>query len=102
VRVLDRMSQLVPKQVWLLDWTEKSGGSVTLEGEAVSNKYVAQFITALKDSAEPVRGGRNEGPDKKPKAPRKFFTGIRLVGVEALKGERFVKFKIVMKVNYAI
>jgi type IV pilus assembly protein PilN len=100
VRVLDRMSQLVPKQVWLMGWTETSGGSVTLEGEAVSNKYVAQFITALKDSSEPVKGVAEE--DKKPKAPRKFFTGIRLVDVEALKDDRFVKFKIVMKVNYTI
>lgn len=102
VRVLDRMSQLVPKQVWLMAWTETASGSVTLEGEALSNKYVAQFITALKDSAEPVKGVTGEGPDKKPPAPRKFFTGIRLVDVEALKDDRFVKFKIVMTVNYTI
>ena len=49
VRVLDRFSQVIPKQVWLTKWQEKSG-QVTLEGEALNNKFVAQFISSLKSA----------------------------------------------------
>lgn len=108
VRVLDRLSQVVPKQVWLTGWKEKAG-LVTIEGEALSHKYVAQFVTALKDTgetslrppgAQPTPGGLPEPPVARPK---QYFSDIRLVDVTALKQEeKFVKFKIVLNVNYSI
>ncbi len=98
VKVLDRLSQVVPKQVWLTDWKE-GGGVVTLEGEALNNKYVAQFVTTLKESGQPAGGVTGA---EKPKATGQFFTNIRLVEVVAAKDEKFVEFKIVMNVNYAI
>lgn len=47
VKFLDRISAIIPKEVWLTSWEEKAG-VVTLQGEAISNKHIAQFITALK------------------------------------------------------
>jgi type IV pilus assembly protein PilN len=107
VRVLDRLSQVIPKQVWLTDWKEKSG-TVTLEGEAVSNKYVAQFITTLKDTGDSaLKVATGVAPPAAAIEPRaekqkQYFSNIRLVNVESGKDAKFVKFKIVLNVNYAI
>ena len=102
VRVLDHLSQIIPKQVWLTAWKEKSG-VVKVEGEALTNKHVAQFITALKKTAEGMQ------PVEKPGQPQKnphFFKDVRLLGTE-MKDDKefkrtFVLFKINIKVNYAI
>jgi type IV pilus assembly protein PilN len=102
VRVLDHLSQIIPKQVWLTEWSEKSG-SVKIEGEALTNKHVAQFITALKKPAESLNS--MEKPDPKKKAPH-FFSGVQLVETQMVDDKdfkrTFVLFKIVVKVNYAI
>lgn len=102
VRVLDHLSQIIPKQVWLTEWNEKNG-SVKIEGEALTNKHVAQFITALKKPAESLQ--EMEKPDLKQKAPH-FFSGVNLVET-SMKDDQdfkrtFVIFKITVKVNYAI
>ena len=102
VRVLDHLSQIIPKQVWLTDWSEKSG-SVKIEGEALTNKHVAQFITALKKPAESLQS--MEKPDPNKKVPH-FFSDVQLIET-AMKDDKdfkrtFVFFKIVVKVNYAI
>jgi type IV pilus assembly protein PilN len=95
VRVLDRFCQVMPKQVWLTKWEEKSG-QVTLQGEALNNKFVAQFISSLKEPNDGLSG----------KAGQKFFTNVHLVEVAVSKTtkdtQQFVKFKLTMKVNYAI
>ncbi len=105
VKVLDRLSQIIPKQVWLVKWDEKGGG-VTIEGEAINNKYVAQFITILKDSSGKAGLTGSAAPPDKPaagvKKTEQYFSDVRLVDVEADKDGKFVKFKIVMKVNYSI
>jgi type IV pilus assembly protein PilN len=98
VKVLDRLSQLVPKQVWLTNWSE-GGGKVTCEGEALSNKYVADFVSALKES---YKDGTAAALGDGEKTGKKYFTNVKLVGVEADKQSRFVTFKITMKVNYSI
>jgi type IV pilus assembly protein PilN len=102
VRVLDHLSQIIPKQVWLTQWAEKSG-AVKIEGEALTNKHVAQFITALKKPAESLQP--MEKPNPKKKTPH-FFSGVRLVETkmvdDATFKRTFVLFKIVVKVNYAI
>ena len=99
VKVLDRLSQVVPKQVWLMNWDEKSG-TVTVEGEALNNKYVAQFVTALKESGQPPPAAA--GAEQPQAPPSKYFTNIRLVEVAAGQDEKFVEFKVTMSVNYAI
>jgi type IV pilus assembly protein PilN len=117
VRVLDRLSQVIPKQVWLTKWEEK-GGTVTVEGEALSNKHVGNFMSALgappeaaKKTGEPVVPDAGTPPEAKDKkkpqaAPQSFFTGIRLVKTKAEEEKQyqlvFVSFTITMRVNYAI
>jgi type IV pilus assembly protein PilN len=51
VRVMDRLSRIIPRKVWLLKWEEK-GGNVILEGEALNNKDVGDFMEALEKPAE--------------------------------------------------
>ncbi len=102
VKVLDHLSQIIPKQVWLTAWKEK-GGNVQLEGEALGNKYVAQFVTALKESSQPVKTDLASASKKALSAAKpQYFSNIRLVEVAADKDGKFVEFKIVMRVNYAI
>lgn len=101
VRVLDRLSQVVPRQVWLLSWKEKSG-SVTVEGEALTNKDVAQFMSQL---AEIVQLNPRESGGSSQTAVQ-FFKNVRLLETELVQDKKhsrqFVKFKINMKVSYAI
>jgi type IV pilus assembly protein PilN len=102
VRVLDHLSQIIPKQVWLTAWVEKSG-TVKIEGEALTNKHVAQFITALKKPIEGMQPMEKSGQAQK---KLHFFTGVRLLET-AMKDDTefkrtFVFFKINVKVNYAI
>ncbi|HOX45747.1 MAG TPA: PilN domain-containing protein [Myxococcota bacterium] len=125
VRVLDRISALVPKQVWLTSWHDK-GGLVILEGEAISNKWVSTFVTALKESREAPSGPAAAAPAAPavPAAPApavpgqpapapvaapgglSFFSNIQIVMTETYfekdAGKNFVKFKLTMTVNYAI
>lgn len=101
VKVLDRLSQVVPKQVWLLKWAE-TNGLVTLEGEALNNKYVAQFVTTLKESGQPAAAVGGGAGTEKQQAHGQYFTNIRLVEVVSGQDEKFVEFKIIMNVNYAI
>jgi type IV pilus assembly protein PilN len=103
VRILDHLSQIIPKQVWLMAWEEKSG-TVKVEGEALTNKHVAEFITALKKPAEGLQPIETAG-QQQPKKPH-FFTGIRLLETTMSDDKEFkrtfIKFKINLKVNYAI
>ncbi len=121
VRVLDKLSHLIPKQVWLLSWSDKKG-FVELEGEALTNKYVAEFVSALKESGESqaakVQGivpdapkdEAAKGKKAKKKAPRKstkkMFSNIKLVETVTVESKEyarsFVQFKISMRVNYSI
>ena len=110
VRVMDRLSQAIPKQVWLTDWTEK-GGSVTVAGEALTNKHVGAFMSSL---SEPVKQKTDqelaapaEGKKKKDKGGQKiYFTDIRLVETTAKEAAEFqlvyVSFTLTLRVNYAI
>lgn len=102
VRVLDHLSQIIPKQVWLTVWNEKSG-TVKIEGEALTNKHVAQFITALKKPVENPQA--TEKPDPTKKTPH-FFTDVNLIETRMVDDKdfkrTFVLFTIAVKVNYAI
>ena len=123
VRVLDKLSQLIPKQVWLTKWSDK-GGTVELEGEALTNKYVAEFVSALKDMGEtpaakvmgivpaavPADAAKAKGAKvesgKKAKGAKKMFSNINLVETRTVESKEharsFVEFKITMQVNYSI
>ena len=102
VRVLDHLSQIIPKQVWLIGWKEQSG-VVKIEGEALTNKHVAQFITALKKPAESMQPMEKSG--QQPKIPH-FFSGVTLLGTQLQDNKEFkrtfILFQISVKVNYAI
>jgi type IV pilus assembly protein PilN len=68
VRVLDRLSNIIPQQVWLTDWAEK-GGTVTVEGESLSLKYVGQFMSVLGEAIEEegvVKGAEAPAPAPAP------------------------------------
>jgi type IV pilus assembly protein PilN len=47
--MLDELSGLTPRRLWLKKFEEKSGG-VTIEGSAINIDDVSQFISALKGS----------------------------------------------------
>jgi len=97
VRVLDKLSQVIPKQVWLMGW-EESNGNVKIEGEALTNKHVAEFMSALKEAAEAAAAGKPQG--------KRYFTNVQLLSTEMNKntefGRTFVEFEISMKITYAI
>ena len=105
VRVLDKLSQVIPKQVWLTSW-EENNGNVKIEGEALTNKHVAEFMSVLKEaveagkiqSAEVAAAGKPQG--------KRYFTNVTLLSTEMNKkteyGRTFVEFEISMKITYAI
>ncbi len=113
VRVLDKLSQLIPKQVWLTSW-EESGGIVKVTGEALSMEHVGNFLKALataeSDLAEQDYGtqllekGKKAGKEKK--QAKKYFTDIKLVSVEKASDKEFnlnyVKFTLNLRVHYDI
>jgi type IV pilus assembly protein PilN len=108
VRIMDRLSQSIPKQVWLTKWTE-TNGNVTIEGEALSNKHVGTFMSSLGTPMDATvkKADTPEAKDKqKTVKPKSYFTNIRLVQTEAQDDAKFqlvfVNFTILLKVNYAI
>lgn len=106
VRVLDKLSQVIPKQVWLTEWDENNG-NVKIKGEALTNKHVAEFMSALKLAIEPTGTGGTGGlPAAEKKQGKHYFTNVQLLETKMDKtsqyGRRFVKFEISMKITYAI
>ena len=118
VRVLDKLSQLIPKQVWLIAW-EEQGGIVKVTGEALSMEHVGNFMKALataeSELAEQDYGtsvlekGKKAGDKKKNKKmqrAKRYFTNIKLVSVEKASDKEFnlnyVKFVLNLRVHYDI
>ena len=103
VQVLDRLSQIIPKQVWLNGWAEHKG-KVTIKGEALTLKHVAMFISALNEPV-PVPGEEGKAKDKK-KPGKMYFTGVNLKETNMVYDGKFninyVEFIIILKVNYSI
>jgi len=81
VRMLDELSALIPKRVWLRKFDEK-GGAVTFEGSAGSIEDVSSFMTALRRS--------------------QYFTSFELKKTTAKREGKFrlVEFTITATVNY--
>jgi type IV pilus assembly protein PilN len=122
VRVMDQLSRLIPRKVWLLKWEEK-GGSVVIEGEALSNKDVGDFMETLAKPVEeagagqeapPAVGGGAPAPGSQPTATttsgsaagRHYFTDIQLkesvLKEQKSGGVPFVKFSLLLKVKYQL
>jgi type IV pilus assembly protein PilN len=103
VKVLDHLSQIIPKEVWLTGWSEKAG-RVIISGEALSNKHIAMFISAIKKPVEEI--GIAGAGDEKTKKKKSYFSGVSLLGTkmvfDSTYKQTFVQFQISLGVNYAI
>jgi type IV pilus assembly protein PilN len=82
VRMLDELSRLVPRRLWLRRMEEK-GGKMTIQGSAVNIDDVSQFLGALKGS--------------------KYFADVELRKTEAKGQDRLktVEFTILATSKYA-
>lgn len=81
VRVLDNMSESIPKRVWITSFREQ-GGTLSLTGSAVDNADISEFMRALQRTP--------------------YFTDVNLKFTQAdLKdGATVYNFEIGCKVNY--
>jgi type IV pilus assembly protein PilN len=50
VRVLDELSNGIPKRVWITSFREQ-GGTLTLEGSAIENADISEFMRSMQKSA---------------------------------------------------
>ncbi len=50
IGMLDALSELLPKHMWLTDFEEKPDGRATIEGGTFSNLVVAELMVRLDDS----------------------------------------------------
>jgi type IV pilus assembly protein PilN len=118
VRVMDRLSRIIPRKVWLLKWDD-NGGNVVVEGEALSNKDVGDFMEALEKPVEESTPGP-EAPaavdsPQQPDLPsaktsgqgKHYFTDIQLKQSELQRddkstGQPFIKFSLSFKVKYQL
>jgi type IV pilus assembly protein PilN len=83
VRVLDELSNSIPKRVWITSFREQ-GGALSLTGSAVDNADISEFMRALQ------------------KTP--YFTDVNLKFTQAdvKDGATVYNFEISCKVNYAV
>lgn len=81
VRVLDEMSNAIPKRVWLIDFKE-AGGVLAMRGAAIDNADVSEFMRALQKSP--------------------YFTDVTLKYTQAdtREGVQIYSFQVECKVNY--
>lgn len=49
VKMLDELSRITPEKLWINSFKEKGGG-IEMDGVAISNEVVAQFMTELEKS----------------------------------------------------
>jgi type IV pilus assembly protein PilN len=124
VKMLDAMATSIPKNVWLHRLEEK-GGAMTLEGAALSNDDLAEFMKALANIVWTTEGmgrmvetGRKGGPTRvelQPSGQIKdfelekigiFFKDIRLKKAELRPGNgtdpKTVDFQLNLNANFAI
>jgi type IV pilus assembly protein PilN len=82
VRVLDEMSNAIPKRVWLTNFREQ-GGLLSMSGAAIDNADISEFMRALQKSA--------------------YFSDVQLKFTQAdvRDGVNIYNFEIGCRVNYA-
>jgi type IV pilus assembly protein PilN len=82
VRVLDELSNAIPKRVWLVSFQE-AGGGLSLKGAAIDNADISEFMRALQKSP--------------------YFTDVnlRFTQSDTREGVSIYNFEVGCKVNYA-
>ena len=121
VKVLDAMQTAVPKKVWLTGITE-TGGAMKIDGSALTQDDLAEFMTALQNVVDTPQGiGRLVAGDSSAKESRvelatdgkiqnflptqvkPFFTNLQLTGdvAEDKAGVKTVKFSLTLSANYS-
>ena len=82
VRVLDELSNAIPKRVWLTKFAE-NGGTLAMTGAAIDNADISEFMRALQKSP--------------------YFTDVQLKFTQAdvRDGVSVYNFEVGCKVNYA-
>ena len=83
VRAMDDLATEIPNRVWITSFIE-TGGSVTIEGQAIDHEDVSALMKALQKS--------------------KYFSGVRLGYSQAAAQQRNVtlySFRITCQVNYS-
>ena len=123
VKMLDAMATSIPKNVWLKKLDER-GGAMTLEGSAMTNDDLAEFMKALANVVwtnegmgrlvETGRKGENSRVELNPSGQIKdfspnqigiFFRDIRLMkaGLQAINADtKVVNFQLTLAANFAI
>jgi type IV pilus assembly protein PilN len=81
VRVLDELSNAIPKRVWLTNFRE-GGGNLSMTGAAIDNADISEFMRALQKSP--------------------YFTDVQLKFTQAdvREGVSVYNFEVGCKVNY--
>jgi len=122
VKMLDAMATSIPKNVWIYK-LEESGGAMKLDGAAISNDDLAEYMKAMTNivwtnegMGRLVESGRKGETSKVELTPSgqikdiansaigQFFTNIQLKRAE-LKGtgdSRVVEFSMSLNANFAI
>jgi len=82
VRVLDALSNNIPKRVWLTEIKEKDG-AMTFKGVGLNNNVISEFMRAIEKN--------------------KYFSAVRLDKVERKKigGQEVYQFTVICNVNYS-
>ena len=82
VRVLDELSNAIPKRVWLINMKE-AGGALSMTGAAIGNADVSEFMRNLQKSP--------------------YFTDVQLkfTQSDSREGVAIYNFEVGCKVNYA-
>lgn len=120
VKMLDAMATSIPKNVWIRKLSE-SGGAMTLEGAALSNDDLAEYMKSLASVVwtkegmgrlvESGRKGQHGRVELTPSGQIKefeeigiFFKDIRLKKAELRSGNegKFVDFSLTLNANFAI
>ncbi|MGC4122299.1 MAG: PilN domain-containing protein [Myxococcales bacterium] len=122
VKMLDAMATSIPKNVWLIK-LEESGGAMRIDGSAVSNDDLAEFMKAMNNvvwtpqgMGRLVESGRRGETSKVELSPSgqiadikndqigQFFTNIQLKRAELTgQGEnRVVSFSMSLSANFTI
>jgi len=82
VRVLDELSNAIPKRVWLVSFKE-GAGNLSMTGAAIDNADISEFMRALQKSP--------------------YFSDVQLKFTQAdvREGVSVYNFEVGCKVNYA-
>lgn len=92
VKMLDELSRVIPDKLWVDSFKEK-GTDIGIDGVALSNETIAQFMTELEKSTnfKDIELIVTEQVEQKGMKLKKFSLTGRLEGVETKKEEKAKK-----------